>query len=367
MNVSKIASQVATKAKKVVQPLAKPANKLADSIGEVVDKSEIAKKVVDAYEPNGGDNQFFGLASIMVFAVLIPRILTALKRNPENKEATKDEIVGIVRRDVTTILTMLFALKSMNTLAGNIATKVSGIPMVNKTYQKLFDDNAKTFGQKALSAAKSIYKGFKDTINPIGGSKLLNGEQIIDKYTGYQGLKETQQFLKAIPESGGDAKRVYSKIHGSITDKLQKQIKKLETEGIALNGKYSNAIEEDLTRNKTLLNYYRELDYDKFMQLDASEKQMPQSAEDELTKFFNDKANPIAKSANAVKVWLQTAALSIETFFLGFGLPAINQKALEKKYLSEKPIGTVHNGSFNQINDRHIKAQEIKLYSQFIQ
>ena len=41
------------------------------------------------------------------------------------------------------------------------------------------------------------------------------------------------------------------------------------------------------------------------------------------------------------------------------------QKRLENKYLKNKPAQDTY-VPFNPINDRHIKAQEIKLYSNFI-
>ena len=80
----------------------------------------------------------------------------------------------------------------------------------------------------------------------------------------------------------------------------------------------------------------------------------------------NKETNALAKSVNGLNSYLKTAALGIEVGYLGFGLPALNQKRLEKKYLSEKPIGEQRGDTFSPINDRHIKAQEIKLYSQFM-
>lgn len=371
MNIPKVTSQIASNAQKLVKPLAKPMDNLASSIGKFTDKNNIAKKVVDALELNGGDNQFFGLATIMVFAVLIPRILTALKRNPDNKEATKDEINGILRRDVTTILTMLFALKSMNTVAGNLAGKLSGIPMVHKPYQKLFNEGAQTLGQKAKSGAISLFNNLKDTLNPKGGSKLYTGEDILNEYTGYRGLKGTQNFLETIPEKGGDVQKVFSKIRDSIVAGLSKQISDLENSNIKINDKYTDEVEERLTRHRKVLEYYKNLTFEKFMKLgkvsqDGAIEKMADGAEDELTKFFKTNKNPLARTANAVKVVLQTITLGIETFFLGFGLPSINQKALEKKYLSEKPIGEQRGDNFVPLNDRYIKAQEVKLYGNFL-
>ena len=82
--------------------------------------------------------------------------------------------------------------------------------------------------------------------------------------------------------------------------------------------------------------------------------------------YSKDEKNPIALSAKRVNAWLRTTALAIEVFFLGFGLPTLNQKRLEKKYLSEKPVGEEREKNFTPSNDRQVKAQEIKLFSSFM-
>ena len=48
------------------------------------------------------------LAGLMTATVILPRVLTAKKRNPDNKEATRDEVKEILFRDVQTVLIILF-------------------------------------------------------------------------------------------------------------------------------------------------------------------------------------------------------------------------------------------------------------------
>ena len=74
----------------------------------------------------------------------------------------------------------------------------------------------------------------------------------------------------------------------------------------------------------------------------------------------------MVKDAKKLDAVLRTIALSIESLFLGFGLPALNQKRLEKKYLKENPIEIKTPSQNTTLNERHIKAQEIKLYSNFL-
>ena len=116
MNISKITSNYGAKAKEALQPAAKYVNKAANSIGSIIEKNKLAQNVMDKFEAKGGDNSFYSLVTIMLGFVLIPRIKSALQRNPDDKEKTMDEIGEILFRDIQTIAIMLFGLKSMNTM-----------------------------------------------------------------------------------------------------------------------------------------------------------------------------------------------------------------------------------------------------------
>ena len=361
MNVSKITSSLTP----IKNTLGKGVNKVADKIGNFVDKSDIAKKAVNIFEPNGGDNSFFGLASIMVFAVLIPRVITALRRNPEDKEATKDEITGILFRDVTTILTMLFALKTMNSVVSNIGTKMTGIPMVNKPFEDLFDgktglvDKAKKFGKNIALA-----------LNPIGGSVSLSGDEINRRFTNLKDVSQVQKLLEDVPNHGGKPEKVFEKMKNSIIDSIKATIEKTKQENMSINNKFTEDVEENLRRNKSALKYFENLTYEKFMGIDTTSMSTDKNPSFDINhvikEFFKDEKNPIALSAKRVNAWLRSTALAIEVFFLGFGLPTLNQKRLEKKYLSEKPVGEERGKNFTPSNDRQVKAQEIKLFSSFM-
>lgn len=356
---------------KITQKVSNGINKAALKTSETVQKAPKLSKFIDKFEPNGGDNNFFGLATIMLAFVLIPRIKSALGRNPDNKEATKDEIQEILFRDVQTILIMLFGLKSLNSVIANLSTKMTGIPVVDVPYKKLFDEGVNGFMEKAkdclkhpIEKLKTIGSNVLSTLNPIGGSSSLGGKQINSLYTKYQSSDEVKKFLKTVPERGGDTNAVFSKIKNSIVSKLEGVVAKLKDENVVdeITGKYPAEIEAKIAPIQKTLDYFKELTLDKFM----GDEPLRADAEEEIVKFFNNKDNALAKGARRVNDWLRMLALGIEVSYLGFGLPALNQKRLEKKYLGEKPIGTQSGDTFTPINDRHIKPQEIQLYSNFI-
>ncbi|MBQ8635247.1 hypothetical protein IJX73_01740 [bacterium] len=361
--------------KPIINRAAKAGNWAANKLGTITSgDSKLAKgisKGIDLFEPTGGDNSFFGLASIMTFAVLFPRIKSALKRNPDNKEATKDEITEILFRDVQTILIMLFGLKTMNSVVSNLGTKITGIPMVDKPFRKMFSNSAKgftgkvkEFAQQPIQKIKTIGLNTLDALNPIGGSSSLNGSKVNTLYTNYSSHKEVKKLIEDVPSHGGDKEKVFNKIKKSIAQRLDDKItlRKSTLPYDSLTGKYSESAQRDLDGLSKAREYFQTLEYGDFMSEDF---QMPKGYEQELVDFFADKNNSLAKTARNVNDWLRTGALGIEISYLGFGLPALNQKRLERKYL-KNPCQNPQIDSFSPINDRHIKAQEIKLYSNFI-
>ena len=144
MQINKISNLITSSklAKNVSKASSNAAKKVGSGISSILEKSPKAdtfKKVLSAIEPTGGVNAFIPMASLMVGTVVVPRVITAGKRNPDDKEATKDEITEILFRDVQTILVVLFLLKATNSIVAGKTTKISGLPMTNKPYEKIFD------------------------------------------------------------------------------------------------------------------------------------------------------------------------------------------------------------------------------------
>ena len=372
MNISKITSNYSSKAKEALKPASKYINKAADSIGKTIEKSKFAQSFMDKFEAKGADNSFFGLVTIMLGFVLIPRIKSALGRNPNDKEKTKDEIAEILFRDIQTIAIMLFGLKSMNTIIGNLSTKMSGIPMVNKVYKPLIDKNAATLGEKATSVVKNLGKNILDTLNPLGGSVALDGKKIATKYSNYNSVEEIQKFLNNLPNEGGDKEKVFNKVLDSTIASQDKLLKGDSKKGIAgLLEQFTSTEEqpeigESIERIKNLklkLQKIKEAGVDKFINEGVEDK----NAEAKIIKYFKDESNSLALGAQVVNAILKSLAFGIEVFYLGFGLPALNQKRLEKKYLNQNPnVIDEKTNTASILSERHIKAQEVKLYSNFL-
>ena len=394
MQINKISNLITSSklAKNVSKASSNAAKKVGSGISSILEKSPKAdtfKKVLSAIEPTGGVNAFIPMASLMVGTVVVPRVITAGKRNPDDKEATKDEITEILFRDVQTILVVLFLLKATNSIVAGKTTKISGLPMTNKPYEKIFDSEEKgikkiaqnfvqTFASPILTAKKAG-KNLIDTLHPTQGVYALTNDEFVAKYSNYNSIDEIKKMLDSIPSQGGDKNKVFNKIMDILikdqTTFLEgnNKISKGKVEGLiqqakrtAKDGKIDKVMQERIDQGYKILDNLKAI---KEKGVDSFNSEIPKDAAEQIISFMQDKNNRLVNDAKGLNASLRTAALAFEAAYLGFGIPALNQKRLEKKYLSseaKKPVKSDNNGALNPLVDKNIKAHEIKIFHNFI-
>ncbi len=379
-NVNKILSNISNSAfaKTASQNASKAMTSLGRGISSICDKKDSFQKGLSAIEPTGGDNSWFLMLGLMLAVVLGPRTKTAMKRNPDNKEATRDEITEILFRDIQTIGIILLALKALNTIISAIGGKATGIPMSNKPYQQLFNstglkNRAQEFVKAPMEKLRIAAKNVWDTINPIGGKMSYTKEQSIEKYSGQNSILQIKKMFENIEHQKGKPEKVFQLVLDSLIEKQNKAISLIESNAKAsasalgiYDEKSSNSLTNAKERLQDLLNL-KESGYQSFK--DGSTA-LNNATENMLISFFKDKENPLAQKVINLNGWLKTLAYGIEIGYLGFGLPFLNQKRLEKKYLKDSPkesipqtMPEIRNASLTNIK---LKEQEIKLYHNFI-
>ena len=330
-------------------------------LADKIVNNKFASKIIKAYDPTGANNTFAGLLTLMISTVIIPRVITASKRNPDNKEATKDEIKEILFRDIQTVGIILFALKILDSLIGRGASAITGIPLTNKAYKNVF---RKEDGLKLVDRVKNAFSNIKDTINPTGGLMKYSNEEIMSRYSNYGSMEEVKKLFAELPKQGGNNQKVYNKVINGLIESQKELIASQEKRvagGIDIS---TDKAKELLEKLKNLKDKSWETINDEALDSDVATK---------FTDFFKDKDNSLVKAGKTLSAWLKTIALAIEVTYLGFGLPALNQKRLEKKYLSEKDTivkNQFHNAArginSSVLVDKTIKPQEIALYHNFI-
>ena len=246
----------------------------------------IIGKIAQTIEFEGCNVSFPLLLGIMGFGILIPRTLQA-KDKYDREE--------ILRRDLVTCATMCFAEKELRKGFSKLNEAKSGLVLA-----------AKDKGFKQQSFAKKLF----DYLRPIKGVQVLSTEQIISKYSGVDKYKDgIKGFCEFIEGQGGNLGKVFS-----VTDEAKNIVQKL----LAKEGK-DIATADNTTIKDTLT---------KAIDSDDVKK---------LTDLFRDKNNPWVQKAKTLNArFTALSVLVLVPVFLGFLLPAINERATKKRIREEE-------------------------------
>ncbi len=234
---------------------------------------------------NPGRGAFLALISL---CTLIPRFLQA-RDNDERSE--------IIRRDVTSILTITFAMKAIKAGLSVLMAKKSGLPL---TYTNI-PENANPL-RKALGYFQQK------------GMTAFSAEDITANYTNINGKEAITRFLNFVDDNKGNVGKVLTfdraKTANSKDGVLTQAAKKLLGENF------------DFTKSG------------KDIIAAVQAKDASHSAFEEITNILKDtNTNPISKFAKGINAKFETAALFAVVGFLGFGLPKLNEKLTKDKYL----------------------------------
>ena len=243
-------------------------------------------KLGRAIEFEGCNVSFPLLLGIMGFGILIPRTLQA-KDKYDREE--------ILRRDLVTCATMCFAEKELRKGFSKLNEAKSGLVLA-----------AKDKGSKQQSFAKKLF----DYLRPIKGVQVLSTEQIISKYSGVDKYKDgIKGFCEFIEGQGGNLGKVFS-----VTDEAKNIVQRL----LAKEGK--DIATADNSTIKEVLS--KAIDSDDVKQ---------------LTNLFKDKNNPWVQKAKTLNArFTALSVLVLVPVFLGFLLPAINERATKKRIREEE-------------------------------
>ncbi len=377
MNIQKIGQNIASSniAKSAMKSANTASEKLGGIVGNALEKSkskDVFSKIANTLEPTGANNAFIPMATLMVATVIAPRVLTAAKRNPDDKEATKDEITEILFRDVQTVLIILFALKSINSIVAAIASKKSGLPMTNKPYQELFQntdkglkgisEKAKEFINNPIDKLKKIGRNILDTLHPTDGVRALTNDEFVSKYSGYSSIEEINKMFNEISSQKGNPDKIFDKIMNILINNQQKAIGQQNEQVLA---RTANRNQEAQKLLDALIDVKK-----KGLASLQDAKKLNEDVKNLLIDFFKNNENRLVLDAKGLNASLRTGALAFEAAYLGFGLPALNQLRLEKKYLSNEKKNNASTpraqGPNTTLNSKTVKANEVKIFNKFI-
>ena len=270
---------------------------------------------------------------------LIPRVIESTKRDIESSKKNGgpvqwDETINNLRRDVTTILTILFAMKGLGAVMAHRASKSSGIVLTNK----ILPDDAKFFDK------------FKNFLSPDHGVQVLSKKQNTAQMSSFANMDELMRFFRDTEDKQGNLHKLLhidAKAKDGEAPAFYNAAKKV----------FGDIIEkEDLKAD----------DLEKV--LSESAGKIDENDINELLGILNDtKKNPLLKFGNKINAIFETVSLAIVTAFLGFGLPKLNELLIKRKYL--KDGNTLKNPDM-QIPDysilNNLKPVEKQTYQYFL-
>lgn len=270
---------------------------------------------------------------------LIPRVIESTKRDIESSKKNGgpvqwDETINNLRRDVTTILTILFAMKGLGAVMAHRASKSSGIVLTNK----ILPDDAKFFDK------------FKNFLSPDHGVQVLSKKQNTAQMSSFANMDELMRFFRDTEDKQGNLHKLLhidAKAKDGEAPAFYNAAKKV----------FGDIIEkEDLKAD----------DLEKV--LSESAGKIDENDINELLGILNDtKKNPLLKFGNKINAIFETVSLAIVTAFLGFSLPKLNELLIKRKYL--KDSNTLKNPDM-QIPDysilNNLKPVEKQTYQYFL-
>ena len=240
-------------------------------------------KLASWSEFEGCNVSFPFLLGIMGIGIFLPR-LTQAKDKYDREE--------ILRRDAVTCATMCFGEKELRKGFSKMNEASSGFVLADK---------GANFKQQ--NVAKRLF----DYIRPIKGVQVLSTDQIVSKYSGLDKYKGgINGFCNFIDNQGGKLSKVFG-----LTEESKALTEKIV--GQKLDGLNNKTIKEAIASK-----------------VDSDDVK-------KLTSLFDDKGNAWVKKAKTLNArFTALSVLLIVPLFLGFALPAINERATKKRISREQ-------------------------------
>ena len=282
-----------------------------EQVGSKFQASKVMKNANKFFETDGFNMGSTAFNTLIMTAVVLPRLVQA-RDNDERRE--------ILTRDMTTVLTLLFAMKGINAGLSKLVSNATGLVLTNKP-------NA--------SGKNVLAKAF-DYIRP-SGIRAMNDKEIISKYGQITNKESLIKLFEYIKDGGGNIAKTLN-------------------------------IKGDLAKNvKSALGDIKDMGADDIIN---KVKGMSEESLKGITDILKSPNNPIAKKCKGISGWFQAGALGVIIGFLGFGLPAINKIMTSKAHAKdkngkqeEKPTETKY---FSLSSVMNLKEGEKQAFSKFI-
>jgi len=269
-------------------------------LGQASQKSGSFVDKLNKFTEGRGMNPGRGAFLALIFScTLIPRFL---------KARDADEKSEILRRDVTTILTITFAMKAIKAALSDLMAKKKGLPM---TFTNI-PDSAPWY-KKALGYFQQK------------GRTAFSAEDIAANYANIDGKDTLTRMLTFVDDNKGNVGKVLTFDRANPSSF---SAKKRVDGALTLAAKKLLGDDFDFTKSG------------KEIIAAIQSKDAANSAFAEISNILKDvDTNPVSQFAKGIGSKFETVALLVVIAFLGFGLPKLNERLTKNKYLDKDGKG----------------------------
>ncbi len=279
-------------------------DKLGKKLSKYTDKDFVANEL----EYNGHNFTNTLMAGLSLFGLLTPRGLKAYNRAQVDENGKKDlsELYEILIRDVSSSLSVVFAVPMLTRLAVTGYEDKSGFVLMQK------------------DRSKSKLKSYFDLINPYSKAHVLKNSEINSLYNGVDSKEKLMNFCKYIDNNGGDLQKILAKSEHANTIFNDKTMKLSDMANLSKKEK-----------NAKIMSFFDKLGKD-----GSIEKKNLDEMITKLMKGSSPKTNKIlgfARGLNSVPGIITTFLIS--PYLLGWFIPRLtyaNTRRLHEKAEQEK-------------------------------
>jgi len=172
----------------------KPNRNWLSKLGEFISKHQ-NENISSEFEYNGHNFTSTLMALLSVGGLLVPRGFRAYNRAQVDEKGRKDktELYEILIRDLTSSLTVIFAVPMLTRLFVTSYENKSGFVLMQKDRQQ--------------SKGKKIW----DLLNPYSKAHVLTNKELESLYFGVDSSEKMINFCKYIDKNNGDLQKIFSK------------------------------------------------------------------------------------------------------------------------------------------------------------
>ena len=311
MQISKLTSAVTKVSRKIGETILN--DNVSNKAGKLLSKTN---KFLQGESYNPGRGAYYLLMGGFVIA---PRLIKA--REP-------DEFREILTRDTTTVLTILFAMKALQSGMCTAAQKTAGITLVKDTVGK--------------SANK--LKRLGGYFNPEGGIIPLSSEEIIAKYSRFSDKESFVKALETLDAEGGSVSKMFNiETKNGIFGKIKGMFSSKKNETPLLNAAKKMFGDDFASKsNEELIKAVKNIDGGEALEglADVIGSKAAGYNDQVIKGVLTDKSNPVTNYARGIAAKFNTLSLGITAGFLGFGLSKFNELFTAKQHLNKPGTNT---------------------------